>query len=204
MNELEKFFISVGLDENLAKSISLSEGVDETQILESLKGFGKLPKSLQDLENENFAELKSQIQNATNSKIGEVRTKWERENGVKKPNETQTQENNGMNQNSEVLTEIKSLKKEIEDLKGLNATKSLEQNRTELLQKYSIPENFHKFLKVDANTNISEFEQTIKEFAETSNNFVQSKLENSNQSFIKGNNNYKPDDVPKSVRDAFN
>jgi len=203
MNELEKFFISVGLDENLAKSISLSEGVDETQILESLKGFGKLPKSLQDLENENFAELKSQIQNATNSKIGEVRTKWERENGVKKPNETPPL-NNEKNQNSEVLTYLESLKKEIEDLKVLNTTKSLEQNRTELLQKYSIPENFHKFLKVDANTNISEFEQTIKEFAETSNNFVQSKLENSNQSFIKGNNNYKADDVPKSVKDAFN
>ena len=203
MNELEKFFLSVGLDENLAKSISLSEGVDETQILESLKGFGKLPKSLQDLENESFAELKNQIQNAQNSKIGEVRTKWERENGVKKPNENPPLDNE-KNQNSEVLTYLESLKKEIEDLKGLNATKSLEQNRTELLQKYSIPENFHKFLKVDANTNISEFEQTIKEFAETSNNFVQSKLENSNQSFIKGNNNYKPDDVPKSVRDAFN
>lgn len=192
MNEqIKEFFTNQGLSEDLVNKIQFSEDFESDKFLEHFNGFGKLPNSLEDLENERFTELNKELVNRQNSEFGRLRTRWENELNDKKvmeKTETKTPEKTEQN---EVLDYIKSLKSEIDELKGVNTVKSLENQKSELLKKYNVSTEFHNFFKVSKDTDIQEFENEIKRFSETLSNHSNSIVENST------NKSFSPVSAPK-------
>ena len=167
MNLKEKL-VNLGLPQELANLINVSDEKKVSEIVEALAGVGKLPTTLNDLDADNFAGLKSEITNSENARFAKKRTEWEKALEAQNVEETKEQikdpQNKGTDKFSQILELLEKQGNELNLLKSNQKTRSLIQQRDELLQKHNVQKYDYMF-EVNENTDITALTGQIEKFA---------------------------------------